>query len=107
MSFFPPCPVMLVLLFLHCVLDAKAYINIIVHHIPLTAVSSRIGSSLFQVKWRGVISWSGFNVIVSNGICHVINMLVHHSKNLNDVASFIPNATTLNLDHEMTNLYFK
>jgi hypothetical protein len=33
----------------------------------------------------------------------VINMLICHSKKLNDVTSFTPlDATTLNSDHEMT-----
>jgi hypothetical protein len=37
----------------------------------------------------------------------VINMLKHHSKNLNDVTSFTQLNTTLNLDDEMAYLPFK
>jgi hypothetical protein len=48
-----------------------------------------------------------FNVVIFNGRrCCVINMLIRHSKNLNDVVSFILLDTTLDSDYEMARLHF-
>jgi hypothetical protein len=49
-----------------------------------------------------------FNVVIFNGRrCCVINMLIRHSKNLNDVVSFILLDTTiLNSNYEIARLHF-